>query len=374
MKGYFINLINFKSKEDLNRIGVHKKVLSQCKEISKVLEVIHELHNGYRKNRINLLRKIWIRLPFTAIMYKWKYDERYSKADFVYFRKAIIDRSVIVFLKKIKSNNSKVKILFEVATYPYDKEINGMKNLPFLLKDRFNRKKIYRYVDRIVTTSQDDCIFGVKTIKMMNGLDFDKISPRQCFSSSGTIHIIAVSTFAQWHGYDRFLRGMGQYYANGGKREIIFHMVGDGASLQEYKEIIEQYAISDKVIIYGNKSGKNLDDIYDKCSIAVASLGLHRINLFLASTLKTREYGAKGLPIITSTKIDYIPDDYKYQLKFSEDESAINMEQVIDFFDRIYQTEGDFEKVNKEIREFAEKKCDISITMRPVVEYILGED
>jgi glycosyltransferase involved in cell wall biosynthesis len=188
------------------------------------------------------------------------------------------------------------------------------------------------------------------------------------------INVIAVAVFSFWHGYDRFLRGMGQYYAAGGKRNILLHMVGDGVSMNEYKEIVEKYEIEDKVIFYGQKSGKELDKIYNISNIALECLGSHRKGISISSSLKSREYGAKGLPIITSNKIDYIPDDYKYQLRVPDDESTINMEQVIYFFDRIYQTEGDFEEVNKKIREFAEKNCDISITMRPVVEYILGED
>ena len=49
--------------------------------------------------------------------------------------------------------------------------------------------------------------------------------------------------------------------------------------------------------------------LYDRCHFAIASLGLHRIGIDVASTLKTREYLAKGMPFVYSGEVDVFRDE-----------------------------------------------------------------
>ena len=120
-KGYFIHLIAYDKIEDLETSGIYKKIRTQVRELNKHFDVILDTHNRQTAFKNNKLWKLWIRLPFTPSGYKWYYDEKYSDADFIYFRKSLIDSSVINFLRKIKDNNPNTKILCEIATYPYDK-------------------------------------------------------------------------------------------------------------------------------------------------------------------------------------------------------------------------------------------------------------
>ena len=371
-KGYFINCMSYKSKDELEISGVFKKVAAQCRVLGQHTNLIHELHNMYGKYA-RPIDKLIRRLPFTGISERWKYHPKYAEADFIYFRKDVIDYSVYSFLRTIKQQNPKIKILFEIPTYPYDSEIKrGLKTIPFYWKDVINRKKLHLCVDRIVTLSQDDEIFGIKTIRIINGFDFNTSEVANFNLLKDEINLIAVSTFAFWHGYDRFLRGLGEYYKKGGKRNIIFHMVGDGVEIPLYKQIIKEYGIKEHVILHGSKSGAELDAIYDMCCLGVESLGAHRKDISYSSSLKSREYGAKGLPIITSIPIDYIPNDYKYQLNIPADDSPVDMVKVLEFYDKIYEKDPP-QKVAHSIREFAKVRCDINITMKPVIDYIMEE-
>lgn len=63
--------------------------------------------------------------------------------------------------------------------------------------------------------------------------------------------MIAVAGLAKWHGYDRILRGMGEYYKEGEKREVQFHIVGEGSPIEEYKRIVEKYEIAEHVTFNG---------------------------------------------------------------------------------------------------------------------------
>ena len=80
--------------------------------------------------------------------------------------------------------------------------------------DEKNRKNLVKYIDRIVTYSNDDYVFNIKTIKTKNGIIFEdyetvKESPEK---NKNAINLIAVAGFSFWHGYDRLLRGIGDYY------------------------------------------------------------------------------------------------------------------------------------------------------------------
>ena len=371
-KGFFIHLISYDETEELEASGIYKKIRTQVRELNRNFEVILETHNQKIAFKNKKYWKIWIRLPFTPSVYKWRYEKKYSEVDFIYFRRSLIDSSLIKFLSRIKKNNPNIKILFEIATYPYDDELSVLKKLPFYIKEKVNRRKLKKIVDRIITFSEDDEIFGIPTIKTINGLDFKKVPVRNPEPESNEINLIAVASIEYWHGYDRFLKGLGEYYKNEGRRNIKFHIVGDGTPINDYKKIVEELNIKEHVIFHGKKYGKELDEIYDKCSLAIACLGGHRKKLYLSSSLKSREYAAKGLPIISSISIDFIPDDYKYLLFFDSDESPINVDRVVEFYEKIYKDNDSFKEVNKEIRDFAEIKCSISLAMKPVIDFILN--
>lgn len=128
--------------------------------------------------------------------------------------------------------------------------------------------------------------------------------------------------------------------------------------------------MQDHIIFYGRKDGNELDIIYDYCDLAAACFGFHRIGAKLSSNLKSREYLAKGLPIISSVDIDVlqVADNTKYFLKVPYDDTPINIEEIIKFYDQIYQGKTRLE-IASEIRHFAKGICDINVVLKPVVDY-----
>jgi hypothetical protein len=369
-KGYYIFQTSFNDQNELKNSGVYKKIISQCKTLMNFFDIDIDIVNYHAETGV--VKSLIRRLPFTATAYRWKYTGQYDDADFIYFRRVIHDKTVIAFLRDIKRSNPNVKIIYEFPTYPYDKEMRGLKNFPFIWKDRYYRRKLHEYVDRSVTFHKHKIIFGVPSIQVMNGIDFDSVKIANYKLNLSTINIIAVAVPSFWHGYDRFLRGLGKYYKSGGKRNIFFHMVGDGVEIPSYKQIIEEYGIKEHVVLHGSKFGAELNAVYDMCCLGVGTLGEHRKGISYSSALKSREYGAKGLPIITSILIDYIPKDYKYQLNIPADDSPVDMMSVFKFYDVIYEKENP-KDVAHTIREFAEAHCDMSVTMKPVIYYIIEE-
>ena len=92
--------------------------------------------------------------------------------------------------------------------------------------------------------------------------------------------------------------------------------------------------------------------------------------LVIHSTLKSREYLAKGLPTIATGMTDvFIGTDYPYNLELPTDTNSVNIQSVISFYDSIYCTKTR-QRVIAEIRAFAERHIDMNITMEPVIRYL----
>ena len=170
-----------------------------------------------------------------------------------------------------------------------------------------------------------------------------------------------------WGTYDRLIAGMHEYYQSGGRENIIFLMVGN--ILPEHQEMVERFGLQDHVVFYGRLPADKLRPIYEKASLGIDILAGHRRGSAISSTLKSREYGAYGLPILTACPVDYLPEDYPYQILIPDGEDTIDVQKVVDQYHRIYDGK-DRDEVAREIRAFAEERCDMRITMKPVADWL----
>lgn len=289
-------------------------------------------------------------------------------ADLLYIRYFFSDPNLIHLLKNLKHRYPHLKIFVEIPTYPYDGEYS--KYSYSLWIDKHSRKKLHLYVDRIVTYSEDSQIYRIPTIPISNAVDVSSIRQRNVHGSADSgIHIIMVAQMAFWHGYDRVLEGLKQYYAEQGTENIQLHVVGDGdpAVLNEYQTLANTDLLKGHVSFYGRKSGEELDAIYDKCSLAMDSMGRHRTNVFYNSTLKGKEYLAKGLPIISGVKTELDHMDFPYYLRVPADDTPLDFARVIQFYHEIYDRKSEAE-VAEEIRDFCRLHFEFRQTFQPVLD------
>lgn len=292
-----------------------------------------------------------------------------DKFDFIYFRKGLFDAEQIDIIKRIKKSNSQIKIIIEIATYPYDKELKWYR-WPWIRNDKSARRRIEGCVDRIVTYSQDKEIFHVPTLSISNGIVYNSILLKNTREHIG-INLIAVALFSEWHGYDRVIEGMHQGIEIVRNNSIHLHLVGRGKVLGKYKKLVSKYGLSEFVHFHGEKAGTELDDIYDIADIGLDSMGRHRAGCFYNSTLKGKEYCAHGLPIISGvqTELDDC-SDFEYYLRIPADDSPVKMQEVVDFYHRVYDNK---ENIPIIIREKTEKMFDLGKTFSPIIDYITGQ-
>lgn len=368
---------------DLNKdTGVNKKILAQIKalenvgnEVSYVAVKDNKIYY-YNKEKCVYIKKSsknkiikQIKLINTNI----KMIKKLDNIDLLYIRYLFSTPQVIKMLKIAKKKN--IRVIEEIPTYPYDEEIKNSKRLILklaLMVDKYFRRKLKKYLCNILTFSEDKEIFGIKTIKIDNGVDLDNISPINIKYNDNTINMIAVSSMEYWQGYDRAIKSLKKYYENKKSNDpyIFLHFVGDGRELNNLKKLVNILDLEKYVTFYGFLSGKELENIYDKCQCAIAGLGIFRKNISKASTLKIREYIAKSIPFIYST-IDESINEFKYAYKVSDDEEIFDMHSIIKFLENLNN-----DTIQRDMRSFAEQNYRWETQMKKVIEkvFLVGEN
>lgn len=367
---------------DINEYsGVSKKILSQISAFKNTGFICDIFYKTKTKNKIfkklynsnltlqeysnNLLNKIRLICEY-KIIYNYILKEKY---EIVYLRYALeANPFFIKFLKNLKREN--IKIILEIPTYPYDNERiskNILRKI-YIKIEKIYRKKLKNNVDRIVTFSNDNEIFGIKTIKMNNGIDVLQvpiINEEKNYNIDNEINFIGVARIALWHGFDRLILSMFEYYKNNPKEIIKFHVVGDGQKdvVENLKRLVRDNNLEKYVIFYGYKSGKDLDEIFKKMDIGVGSLASFRQGLETGSSLKNREYCARGLPILNGD-IDLPLSNEQFVYQIPNKNSLFDLNEIIEWYKNLKLSQ-------KEIRKYAEENLTWDKQMKKVVDYIL---
>ena len=311
--------------------------------------------------------KIYRIIPFNTSSINWN-EVDINNIDGLYIRYLMSDFKFLKLLRKAKKKNKTVCL--EMPTYPYQKELDWY-NLK-TIRDYIYRKHLYKYVDHIFyigCNKRIDKIFGIDCERISNGIDFDTIPVCKHIPSSNSIRLIAVGDLQKSHGYERIIKGISKYYSEGGDRNIVFTIVGDGYERQFYEDLSSELHITDHVKFTGYLTDDDLDNAYNNADIGVEVFGLFKRGINISSSLKSREYLARGIPFICGVKNDIIDKDFPYCLFFPNNESIVNIVDVINFYDRIYSKNLNSEIISTTIREYSKKIASWETTMKPVFEY-----
>ena len=268
-----------------------------------------------------------------------------------------------------------VKIIMEIPTYPYVPELKkqGLRGIPKRIIDATFRNACAANIDCFAAPLYENDILKKKCLEIRNGIEVNEIKERKGRSENGTIHLLAVAMMAPWHGYDRMNEGLNRYYSSGGERDLILHLVGQGAASAGYNDLVSRYGLSDHVVQHGKLHGIELEKMYDITDIGVGSLGIHRTGVQKTNTLKILEYMAKGMPVICEHSECGIPTDSPYRMTVSDDDSAIPILEVIKFYEDVYQ-HRDTKQVIEEIRKECSASCNVKSGMEPVLNFFEASD
>lgn len=328
-----------------NGDGISNKILSQVKSLRFLG---NNVHLGYlKKDKQNVT--YWIddkqiatyanstigkmRLLNSVFKKILKYAIK-NHIDVVYFRYFLFAYPHLIKLFS-QLRKLKIKTIIEIPTYPYDKERINNSPITIIKRgiDKYYRRKLHLYIDRIVTFSLDTKIWGVQTIRISNGVSYDTIPIKEPSDINKEFHMIGVAILAPWHGFDRVLRSI-QEQKNKIPQKIIFHIVGSDpteVNLKKLKQLVTDLKIEENVIFHGKMHGSELDEVFNISHIAIGSLGRHRNGIETMRSLKNVEYTSRGIPFVYSeNNPDF--DGKPFVYKVSPDESMIDLSKIIEFY------------------------------------------
>ena len=367
-RGYFIT---YGLSSTQANSGVALKIRNQIESFNNSGLHCEEITFPYRTGK---LAQVMQRLPFTNVDAVWEFRNEFNLADFLYMRHPfMVTGAVRKVLKEIRDRNPQIKIVMELPTYPYDDEYRERKLSSILImRDRYNRERLQGLVNYIANLEEADSIFGLPVLKISNGINVDAVPKRvPAARDLSTIHLCAVAVFSSWHGYERIIDGMDQYYRNGGTRNMVCHFAGNGPELSLYKKMVSDRQLNDHFVFHGYIEGQELDSVYNISTLALGSFGMYKSGTYLSCNLKSRESVARGIPSVTGCRTDiFVKEKFPYFLEFPNDSSFIDFQKIIGFHDEIYQNGQ--EPVIEKIREYAYDTVGMDATMKEVAAYFLS--
>lgn len=264
-----------------------------------------------------------------------------------------------------------VKVVVEYPTYPYDIETKSehIRYQPIFFLNRIFRGFLKGRVERVVTFTELKEIDGVKCVNISNAIDFNsiKLSKRPVFDGS-YFSMIAVAEVHFWHGFDRVIRGLKEYYdstiIDDNKVEVHFNIVGEG-SIPDRDALIKltkELSLDNYVHFHNNQYGEALDSLFEQSHFAIASLGRHRTGISKIKTLKNREYAARGFSFAYSEN-DSDFDNMPYVFKIKPNESAVDIVSLLEFYRGL-------DISPQEIRKSIENKLSWDIQMKKVLKSV----
>lgn len=254
------------------------------------------------------------------------------------------------------------KIAFEIPTYPYKKEIRSTKNIISEMLFQLSKIIYIRKIDLITYMGEPgDEIWGRPTLRISNGIDLDKVTilKKKLNPLLDEFIFVGVARLSFWHGYDRLIEAMKNY---NGQYNVRFIIIGNGEpEFSRLKDLARKNNVEEKILFLGARFGDELDEQYKRAHVCIDSIGRHRSGNKFNSSLKSKEYTAKGLPFVMSHKDDSF-ENVSFIFKVSSDEEIIDINEIIGWYEKLPST------TPIEMRAFAEQFLSWDIQCKKIVE------
>ncbi len=169
-----------------------------------------------------------------------------------------------------------------------------------------------------------------------------------------------------WHGLDRLVGAVLDYWKRGGPIKVKVHFVGSFSATNIPGT--EKYPGS--FVFYGKRSREEINALIPEMNLAVAPLALHRKGLDDTSAIKTVEYTFKGLPFIISypdSGFDEVEAARSFILRVSDDDGIFDFDKVVSFARRM--TESRTETLDY-MKTYAERHLTWQVKMREYIEFV----
>lgn len=257
--------------------------------------------------------------------------------DYCYIRFIPTTKMYTKMISEIKQ--TKCRIMIEIPTYPTKGELDSDKWYRKVIRKKLekNEKRSIKNIDLYLLLGEKaNNYLGCPAINIENGVDVELFNPKH-YKKTKDLHIVFVGKVARWHGLDRVIEGIKDYYKQEVSKKIYFHIIGSDAdgTLKMCQKLTKRYELEDYVLFEGPKYGAESDKYFDIAEVAIASLGDHRRGVNNISLLKIKEYMARGIPFVYSMNDNMIDSSWEFCLKIPSDDSPVDINQLINFVETI---------------------------------------
>lgn len=358
-------------------IGITKKIRSEIHTLRKIgMEVTYTAYDGdgvsVFSNDDQVIFHKKFPTPINALNHKIRYYwlEKVALAylqnadgfDLGYIRMGAPNNLLFQIFHQLKSRGA--KIVAESLAYFPGIRYKSLGGKYILAMYKCNACRFKDYLSYFLVEGNMTELHGVKAYTMNMGVEVQSILPHTYVSKVDELNMISVANENSYHGYDRLIESLREYRLRQPDRAVYIHLVG--AVSTQTKQLVEKYGLQDRVILYGKKSGAELDEIYNKCNVGLGPFGQHRVGGKKDTGLKTKEYFAKGLPYIYAGSEPTVPEGYPYICNFPSDESMIDFDRVWEFYES-YRNDPD---VVANMRAFAAEHYSWDTIMKEALSHL----
>ncbi len=171
-------------------------------------------------------------------------------------------------------------------------------------------------------------------------------------------------TSADFNGLDRLFKGMSEYR---GPYQLQLKLYGK--NLENESRLIKQYGIQNLVETAGFINKNDVDTLMNQIDLGVGALGVHRKGLMSTTTIKAREYFARGLPFFYGHQDPDLtghPEVINFCKELPANDSSVNFIEIIEWFEKI----SGITELPELMHQYAIDNLDYNVKMKRLSDYL----
>ncbi|MEY3052906.1 MAG: hypothetical protein RLY31_2691 [Bacteroidota bacterium] len=256
----------------------------------------------------------------------------FSRYSLFYIRYELGHPAFLRTLRHIRRVAPAGRIVLEIPSWPYDREAKGLLMRMAVRLDRRSTPALPPLVDLFTCYgSQVSDIFGRPALTLRNGIDPFRLPLRQPRPPAPPLRLLGIGNWQFWHGIDRLLHGIARFRARPDYRPVSLTLAGTGAALSEWKSLAHRLDIADLVRFLPPADGPDLDALFNEADLGIGTLAIHRKGLGLDSSLKHREYAARGLPFFLAGRDPDFPSSLPWVLRCPANDDPVEVDSLFGF-------------------------------------------
>lgn len=300
---------------------------------------------------------------------------------YVYLSGFFVKRSALAIAACAKARNFGTRVIFELQRYP-QKEACREKLRSFreegdrasarrlrteVLRQKLNLSRIVKNIDTFVVFGVPvNEICGIPAITVDTGIFVNEIAPRTLLENEGDpIRILGVVEDPKICGYERIITGLKAYQSNLHRDPVVFDIVGAENDVRGLRELTARLGLEDVVRFPGERSGAEMDGVYDTHTVAVSCMGLFHAGEEYLSPRIAKEFCAAGIPFLYAYEDVGLSRRMPFTLKLANLDAPVSMELVSEF---VWRCRLDPNLARME-RKFAETYYDWRVVMKRILEF-----